>query len=167
MNDLIAVIYPEQERAAKVMNELERKRKAKLITISDAVYVDKDMSGKLAVHQAHELTGAGAVTGALWGLLLGLLFMAPIPGLAIGAAGGALAGHFSDYGIDDHFVKDLGKKMQPGSSGVFLLVPKEEKAQVLEALEPFGGDVLRTSLPEAGERKLREILASVETAEKK
>ena len=47
---------------------------------------------------------------ALWGMLFGLLFFIPILGLAVGALAGALAGKFSDYGIDDDFIKQARLK---------------------------------------------------------
>ena len=51
------------------------------------------------LHQAVNATATGAVSGGFWGSLIGLLFLNPLLGLAVGAAAGALSGRFTDYGI--------------------------------------------------------------------
>jgi uncharacterized membrane protein len=48
--------------------------------------------------------------------LIGLIFLMPLFGMAIGAASGAAARALSDYGIDDDFMKELGDKL-PGGRG--------------------------------------------------
>ena len=51
------------------------------------------------------------------GTLIGLLFLAPLFGMAIGAATGAVAGKMTDVGVDDTFIKALGDKRAPGRGG--------------------------------------------------
>ena len=41
---------------------------------------------KPKTRQLHNLTGAGALGGAFWGMLFGLIFFVPLLGAAIGAA---------------------------------------------------------------------------------
>jgi uncharacterized membrane protein len=48
-------------------------------------------------------TAVGAVSGRFRGLLIGVLFLNPIIGVALGAASGAL-GALTDYGINDDFM---------------------------------------------------------------
>src|SRR5262245_31790162 len=56
----------------------------------------------------------------MWGTLVGLLFLNPLAGMAIGgltgAGVGALTGSLAEYGIDDAFVKKLGETIPLGSS---------------------------------------------------
>jgi uncharacterized membrane protein len=66
--------------------------KQELLQLQDAAYAYRDDRGKIRIHQAISLTGAGAASGALWGTLIGLLLLMPVAGLAIGAGTGALAG---------------------------------------------------------------------------
>jgi uncharacterized membrane protein len=88
----------------------------------------------------------------------------PLAGMAIGAgvgaATGALAGSLSDYGIDDAFIKDLGSKIKPDSSALFLLIRKVTADKVLERLraEGFTGHVLQTSLTNEQEDALRKAI---------
>ena len=47
--------------------------------------------GKAKLHQAVNLTAAGAAGGGFWGLLIGMIFMNPLIGAAVGAGAGALS----------------------------------------------------------------------------
>ena len=100
--------------------------------------------------------GAGAWGGAFWGMLIGLLFFVPWLGLAIGAVTGALTAKFADIGIDDGFIRDVGQKIQPGHSALFLLVRQATMDRVLEALKPYNPEGLQTNLSQEQEAKLRE-----------
>ena len=108
---------------------------------------------------------SGGSSGALWGALVGLLFLNPLAGMAIGAgvgaATGALSGHLSDYGIDDNFIKELGNRIKPNSSALFLLIRKVTGDKVLERLkaEGFTGHVLQTSLTNEQEAALKKAMS--------
>ena len=110
MSDLIAVAYPDINRAEQVLDTLSlHMRSGQLIDLEDACYVTRDANGAIKLHQAVNLTRQAAGIGALWGglsgFLFGLLVLMPIAGAAVGAAIGAgtgvLAGSLGDYGIDD------------------------------------------------------------------
>ena len=52
-----------------------------LIDMEDVVVVTRDAKGAVQLHQAVNLTAAGAAGGVFWGLLIGLLFLNPLLGL--------------------------------------------------------------------------------------
>ena len=104
MANLVAIAYPDAATAEQVRAELGRASKEYLVELHDAVVVEHDVGGKIKLHQAMGTTGAGAAGGALWGGLIGLIFLAPLLGMAVGAASGALAGKMSDVGVDDNFM---------------------------------------------------------------
>jgi uncharacterized membrane protein len=79
-------------------------------------------------------------------------------GAGVGAASGALAGKLSDYGIPDDFIRQLGSTIKPNSSALFLLVQKVTADKVLPRMAEFKGRVLKTSLSEEREKRLREAL---------
>jgi uncharacterized membrane protein len=85
------------------------------LALDDAVIVERRPDGNIKLHQP-SLAGRGAAGGALWGGLIGLIFLMPLFGMAIGAASGAAARALSDYGINDDFMKELGDKL-PGGRG--------------------------------------------------
>ena len=166
MADLICVAFEDPTTADRALTELTALQKEFVIELKDACVVVRPPEGEIQLHQAMPLTKAGAVTGgtsgALWGGLIGLLFFNPLAGMAVGAgvgaASGALAGKVSDYGIPDDFIKELGRTIKPNSSALFLLVQKVTADKVLPKIADFNGQVLKTSLSEERERRLREAL---------
>jgi len=129
-----------------------------LIDLGDAVVAVKDQRGKVRLHQAVNLTTAGALRGGFWGALIGLIFLNPLLGLALGATAGAVGGALTDVGISDKFMKDLAATMKPGSSTLFVLVRKVTPDKVLDELKGTGGTVLKTSLSHEDEAKLQAAL---------
>jgi uncharacterized membrane protein len=118
----------------------------------------KDQKGKVRLHQAVNLTAAGAMTGGFWGALIGLIFLNPLLGMAMGAAAGAVSGALTDVGINDKFMKELAANMKPGSSTLFVLVRKVTPDKVLDEIRGTGGKVLQTSLSHEDEAKLQAAL---------
>ncbi len=59
-----------------------------LIEVDDAVVVTRDQNGRVKLNQLMHPTASGAVAGAFWGMLVGWLFLMPLAGAAVGAAGG-------------------------------------------------------------------------------
>jgi uncharacterized membrane protein len=170
MSDLIAVGFKGEDTADQVLNKLVTLQKEHLIDLEDACVAIRDQNGQVRLKQAINLTGVGAASGgawgALWGTLIGLLFLNPLAGLltgaALGAGAGALSGALSDYGIDDEFIQSLGATIEPGSSALFVLVRSATMDKVLPELRPFGGTVLRTSLSNEQEERLRQALQDVQ-----
>jgi uncharacterized membrane protein len=158
MADFVAIVYPDQHRAAEVMATLKRLQHEYLLDLEDACIVTKDDAGKIKLHQSVNLTASGAMSGALWGTVIGLLFFNPLLGTALGAASGALAGSLSDYGIDDDFMRSLAAEMQPSSSAIFMLVRRATMDRVEPELVKFGGKLLRTSLSREAETKFQAML---------
>ncbi len=156
MSDLVVLTFKTETGAKEMEDTLLSLQKQELIRLEDAAYVVRRQDGKVKVKQAVSLVGAGALGGAFWGMLIGLLFWAPWLGLAIGAASGAIAGHFSDVGIDDDFIKEVGNKIEPGQSALFLLIAKWTEDKVMAQIDQFDASVLRTSLSEEDEAKLKD-----------
>jgi uncharacterized membrane protein len=159
----LAVIKFNDETGADAMREeLGRLQKEELIKLDDAAVVVRRADGKVKVRQATSLVGAGALGGAFWGMLIGLLFFAPWLGLAVGAASGALAGKMSDVGVDDNFIKQVGAAIQPGQSALFVLVREATTDKVIEALKPYGGEIIHTNLSSEDEAKLKAAFGAEE-----
>ena len=160
MSTLVAVAYPDFDTAERVRQELIQATKEHLVTLEDAVVVECQADGKIKLHQAVNTTGAGAAGGALWGGLIGLLFLAPLVGMAVGAASGAVAGKMTDTGVNDKFMKDLGAKLQPGHAALIALGSTDARDKLIERVSPYGGDVIQTSLDSEDEEQLRSQLGA-------
>jgi uncharacterized membrane protein len=158
MANLVAIAYPDAATAEQVRAELGRASKEYLVELHDAVVVEHDPNGKIKLHQAYSTAGVGAAGGAMWGGLIGLLFLAPLFGMAIGAASGALAGKMSDAGVNDDFMKQLGAKLPPGGAALIALGRSDAPDRVLDRLRPFGGVVIQTSLSDEDEARLQAAL---------
>ncbi|MFH1118066.1 MAG: DUF1269 domain-containing protein [Pseudomonadota bacterium] len=158
MSNLVVIGYDDLFKAEEVRLMLWKMQKEYLIDLEDAVVAVKDNEGKVKLHQATNLTAAGAVGGGFWGALIGLIFLNPLLGLGIGAAAGAVSGALTDVGINDSFMKQLAETMQPDSSALFILVRRATPDKVLEELKGSGGKVLKTSLSHDDEAKLQEAL---------
>lgn len=160
MSNLVVIGYEDQFKAEEVRLMLWKMQKEYLIDLEDAVVAVKDEKGKVKLHQAVNLTAAGAVGGGFWGALIGLIFLNPLLGLAVGATAGAVSGALTDVGINDAFMKDLADTMSAGSSVLFILVRRATPDKVLEELKGTGGKVLKTSLSHDDETKLQEVLSA-------
>ena len=160
MSTLIVVGYDDLYKAEEVRLKLRRLQSEYLIDLEDAVVAVKDAKGKVKLHQAVNLTTAGAASGGFWGSLVGLIFLNPLLGLAVGATAGAVSGALSDVGINDDFMKDLAATMTNGSSALFVLVRKATPDKVLEEIKGTGGRIIKTSLSHDDETRLQAALSA-------
>jgi uncharacterized membrane protein len=165
MSDLVFIAFPTEQQAEEVRRRVLSLQREYLIELGDAVVVVKDEAGHVRLNQLINLTATGAASGALWGTLVGFIFLMPLLGTAIGAASGALGGKLSDVGINDKFMKDAAEALQPNTAGLFLLIRKMTTDKVLADLRGVGGVLMKTSFDETKEAALREALAAAAPAE--
>ncbi len=159
MSDLVVVSFDDEKKGFLVRDAMAKMQKDHLVSLQDAAVAVRRQDGKVKIHQAASLVKGGAFGGAFWGFLIGLIFLVPFFGAAIGAAAGALTGKFTDIGVDDKFIKEVGDSLQPGNSAIFLLFSDAKYDRVLEELEPFKGTVVKTSLSREQEAQLQETFA--------
>jgi uncharacterized membrane protein len=160
MSDLIVISFEDEQTAFALRAELAKLQQEYLIEMDDAVVVTKDDKGKVKLHQAQNLTAAGAVGGGFWGTLIGMIFLNPLLGAAVGAGAGALSGALTDIGISDDMMKSFAESFKPGCSALFVLVRKATGDKVLAGLSEFTGKgkVLQTSLTKDKEEDLRKVI---------
>ena len=160
MADLIVVAFKDEATAFEMRAELVKMQTEYLLEMEDVVVVTRSVDDKVQLHQAANLTAMSAVSGGFWGMLVGLLFLSPLVGAAIGAGAGALSGSMTDVGINDDFMRKLGETLTPGSSAVFILARKFTTDKVVDRLQAFHakGHVLQTSLAKDDEASLRAAL---------
>jgi uncharacterized membrane protein len=161
MSDLIVIGYPDEARAMEVWDELVKLQNEYLVDLEDAAVIRRDRNGKLHVTTpAHHAVAWGTFSGLFWGVLIGLLFLfplAPLVGVAGGIMGAAL-GAAGNLGIKDDFKQRVQDLVQPGTSAILVIVRKVTTDKFLEALRPYGGTVLQTSLPHDAEQQLMKAL---------
>jgi uncharacterized membrane protein len=158
MSQLVVVGFEDESTAFAMRAELVKMQKEYLLTMEDAVVVTKDEKDKVKLHQAVDLTAAGAVGGTFWGMLVGMLFLNPLLGAAVGAGAGAISGRLRDIGVSNDFMKELGQTLTPGTSALFVLVHDATPDKVMEGLKGFKGKVIQTSLTKDKEEELQKVL---------
>jgi len=158
MADLVIIAYDTEATAEAARKRLLELHKEYLIELGDAAVAVRQPDGNVKLNQLVNLTAIGATSGAMWGALIGLIFLNPLIGAAVGAGAGALGGRLRDVGIDDKFMKDAASALAPGQAALCVLVRKVTADKVLPAMAAFGGKVLHTSLSTEQEAKLQEAL---------
>jgi uncharacterized membrane protein len=166
MSELVVVTYPDVYRAGEVCATMQRLQREFLIEIEDVAYITREPNGRVKLHQTVPVVaasaGSGVLRGTIWGGLIGLLFLQPVLGMvtggALGAAGGVAIGKALDYGISDSFMKELGEKIQPGTSALFVLFRKATWEKVLPQVAQYGGTVMHSSLSPEDEARLQAAL---------
>ena len=166
MSELVVVGFDDVFEADRVLTVLLRLEREYLIDLEDAVVAIRSPDSTVRLRQTISPLRWGAASGlaqgALWGGLIGLLFLAPVAGIALGglagAGIGAAAGTTVDYGIDDKVIAGIAATLKPDTSALFLLLQKAQPEKVLAELKQFGGHVIRTSLSPDQEERLRKAL---------
>jgi uncharacterized membrane protein len=160
MSTLVMIGYESEIKAEEVRLALLKLQKDYLIDLADAVVVVRDPNGKVRLRQLYNLTAVGAVSGGFWGALIGLIFLNPLFGFAIGAGAGAISGALRDVGIDDGVMKKMAETLKPGTAALCVLIRQMTADKVLAEIKPFGGKVIKTNLCNENESKLRAALES-------
>ena len=77
--------------------------------------------------------------------------------------GGAISGKLSDIGINDDFLKDVGKSLDKGGAAIGVLIRKMTGDKVMERMEAFRskGRVIQTSLSKDADQALRDLFEAV------
>ena len=103
MGNLVVIEFPEEHTAFAVRAELAKMQKEYLIKMEDVVVVTKDEKGKAKLHQAVNLTMAGAASGGFWGMLIGMIFLNPLLGAAGISAFPMAARVVNKVGLEEDF----------------------------------------------------------------
>jgi uncharacterized membrane protein len=71
---------------------------------------------------------------------------------------GAALGAAWRLGLKDDFKQRVQELVQPGTSALLIIARKVTPDKFIEALRPYGGTVLQTSLPHDAEQQLMKAL---------
>jgi uncharacterized membrane protein len=156
MTDMIVLAFDGVDTASNAKKKLIDLNNQYLLNIDQAVELVREPDGHIKIKEEPRLTGLGAVGGAFWGLLIGLIFLVPAAGFIVGTVSGALAGHFAKYGISKEYMQQIQAAIQPGQSALFMLVDNVKFDRVVPMLTEFHPKVIRTSLSTDQEAKLKE-----------
>jgi uncharacterized membrane protein len=158
MSDLIIIGYDDHGTAKRAYESVMALERDHVVELNGLALVTVDDEGKSHVETPGRMVAGSAAAGALWGTLLGVLFLVPVAGVLIGGALGALMGRLGKSGIDASFRNRVQSMLSPGRAAVVLMAAKMTEDKFAETMRTFGGEVLQTSLSHEDERALAEEL---------
>jgi uncharacterized membrane protein/sporulation protein YlmC with PRC-barrel domain len=155
--ELIVAVYDHPEKANESLKSLKDKA-GKMIR--SAAIITKDEDGKTHFAETNDVDAKhGRVFGALSGGLIGLVGgpVGVIVGALAGAVTGGIVAKHVDMGFSDEFLRKLQGLLQPGSSGLLVLVESQHASDFNEMLGETTNIVLRHSLADEIVERLSEI----------
>ncbi len=184
MRNLMVATFDNEFKANQMLLSLAHLKQGGRIDLDDAVVVVKNRRGSTRVQQTTDITPTqGALNGAWWGLLIGLLLGGPLSfwlgvplvlrlgyptigwlglpllGVLAGMAIGALLGKLIDLGIDEKFIQAVAKTLEPGTSAILVLDSQGDMAALNLEFARFEGTILNPRQPESFQ-KIQEMLAA-------
>ena len=144
-----------------MLEKIKSLQKQQLIKLEDAAIVTWPAGKKSPkTKQLVGLAGLGALDGAFWGMLFGIIFAVPFFGLALGATFGALGASIHDYGINDEFIKKIREQITEGTSGLFLMTSGAVVDKVVEQLKGEQMELITSNLTTEQEQQLKAAFAT-------
>lgn len=144
--ELGTATFTSPDHAEAALEQLRGLDAEDIITLVDAVIIDKNADGTIKVHETDEVQGPqgrnfGAVVGAMIGLFGGPL--GAVVGAAAGAAVGNVTANILDSGIENKRIQEVLQGLPNGGSAVIALFRHDGSDRTLTALKALGRDVRR------------------------
>ena len=158
MSELIIIGYDDHATAEAAQARVLQLQKDFVIDLSGLAVVRVDDDGKKHIDTPGSIVGVSATSGALWGMIIGLLFLVPGVGLLVGGAWGALAGLAGKAGINRGLRERVDGLLTPGKSALVVMAKKLTEDKFAAGMAEFGGTVLKTSLSDEAENELAQEL---------
>jgi uncharacterized membrane protein/sporulation protein YlmC with PRC-barrel domain len=155
--ELIVAVYEDADDASEIEKQLKEKAAD---NVRNSAIVVKDMDGKTRFRDSQDVDAKhGRIFGAISGGLIGLIGgpVGAIVGAVAGAITGGIVAKHVDMGFSDQFLRRLQDLLQPGSSGLLVLVESQHAAEVAQILKENTDVVLRHTLADEIIDRLNEI----------
>lgn len=154
MSELIIIGYDDHATAEKAYERVLQLQRDYIVDLTGLAVVRVDPNGKQHVDTPAPIVGTSAASGALWGFILGILFLVPALGMVVGGLWGAVIGRLNKSGVNKAFRQKVSGLLEPGKATVVLLARKVTDDKFSAAMSEFGGQVLKSSLSEQDEQEL-------------
>jgi uncharacterized membrane protein len=141
---LVIVAYAYEYRAEEVLDTLTHLAREDLADLDDACYVSRGSDGRVRLHRPIDLPALSDATGVRRDALVGTACLEPLLG-GSGAAGtaGLVLGI---AGVDEQFVIEFGRTLEPESSAILALIRNADTDHLLAELVLYGGTVMQTAV---------------------
>jgi uncharacterized membrane protein len=159
--------FDNEQGAAEAARILRIAETDGLVKVDDhAVLTWKVGDSKPEVDHGHETVKRGAGWGALWGLVLGTLFLVPVVGGLVGAAIGVISRATSGIGIPKEDLAKIRTELTPGTSALFAVTEEGDLDRLGERFHGMHSTLVKTNLTEAEREMLLETFGSGVHAQK-
>ena len=159
---LVVIAYADDTSAATAGEQAQRIARHLEIEPDAVAVARRDRHGRFHLTTNHRPVTGEVSWGIVWMLVFALLFDPPPPDRrhATGTGGGIdrLLEMITGSGVDEAFRVRVRDRLTPGTSALFLALGTGRSERVVEVLGPYGGELLQTTMTEAGLAALREAL---------
>jgi uncharacterized membrane protein len=161
MADLIILAYTDEAKAEAAYGKVQELQQDLVVQLAGLALVHTD-KGKVRVESpgGNALVSTATASGALFGAIVGLLFFVPFIGFVVGGALGALVSALERTGMNRAFRERVRDVVSDGRSAVVIYATKLTADKFSEAIGPFGGTIVRTSLSDEDEQELAHDLVA-------
>ncbi|MFB2582665.1 DUF1269 domain-containing protein [Herbiconiux sp. P15] len=156
MADLIVIAFDTEKDAEGAYEKVQELDGDLIVQLAGLALVKVDEDGKTHVDHPGAVgnIGLGAAGGALFGTLIGILFLVPFVGLVFGGLMGALFAGIDKTGLNSEFRAQVRDSVSAGKSAVVIYTTKITEDKFAAALAPFNGTIIKTSLSVEDEQAL-------------
>ena len=156
MSTFSVLKFSTADGALQIEDTFKDLQRRQIIAVQDAALVVWPQGGRTPkTMRLNSLAGPGALADVFWGMLFGLIFSVPFFGLALGPAIRSIGGKFSNYGIDEMFIKQARVVVTEGTSALFLLTSDALQDKAVAALKGQSFQLIATNVPKEKEIELR------------
>jgi uncharacterized membrane protein len=155
MKELVVLGFASRQLAEEAHSRSAELDREGTLNLDGAALAYRRHDGRVELVQPMRLVPAGALSGAATGGLLGMLLLDPLLLAAVGAAAGAAGAGLSALGLNRWFLHQVNETLEPGRAALFVVVSEvPTPTGAIDALQPLGPRVLRTTLDPAVEQRL-------------
>lgn len=122
------------------------------IEIREAAFATKLSRGRVKLEQSDDLGGGrGAFGGGAIGLIAGTIVAGPVGAAVGGMLGAAVTGMYAqlrDSGVNNDFMQQVGKQLEPGKTALFIMYTGVLGQDMLDTLREYNATLAFGTLPE-------------------
>jgi uncharacterized membrane protein len=142
--EMLAIVFEDTQGASQALDFVKKLHHGRLLKIIEAAVLVKEQDGTTSVKETMSAAPrhgreVGAVAGGLAGLLVGPVGL--VVGALVGAGAGGAVASKTERDFSHEFLENLERLLQPGRSGLVLLVEHEDRQQLSDELGELKGVV--------------------------
>lgn len=164
MSGIVVLVFDDPYKAHEARAAILRLTGEGYLQLDETAVAIKRDDGNVQVFQDVDVLAKRRDQGHWVGIAAALLTGVQ-PLILLGTGAGAAVDRFTDSGVTRQFIRRINGALLPGTSALFIQGDRTGDLNSLdpvfrERLLPFGGRILRTTIPDDVERLLQEAVAA-------